>query len=109
MDRNDIIYQIEQRIDKHIEEIGLVAKGAIMVGIYAASKKILDRYFSQAAQYCKGEEDKSGCMRMYKIRGLKAQRKHILSGKVQCKDRDCYEYLDNKIAQIEAQIAKLGG
>lgn len=91
---------------------GAAAGTVAAIAIYKASKLIYRRKFSPAARACKDSEsmkEKTQCMKRYKISSLNAQKQYILTGKMDCSDRECYEYLDNKIAQIESEINKLKG
>lgn len=91
---------------------GAAAGTVAAIAIYKASKLIYKRKFSPAAKACKESEsikEKTECMKRYKIRSLTAQKQYILTGKMECSDRDCYSYLDNRIAEIESEINKLKG
>jgi len=111
MDRYELLNNLESSIKRRVvSELGLTATAGIGVAIFLASKKVLDRKFSPAARDCSDAEsikEKTRCMNAYKVRALKAQKQHILSGKMNCKDTDCYSYLDNRLAQIDSEIGKL--
>lgn len=119
MYRNHVLEQIETSIKRRIveqwpqEKVSELATSttlAIGAGIAAAAHLLYKRKISPAAQACEDAEDmneKTRCMNAYKVRALKAEKRHILSGKTKCSDTDCYSYLDNRISQIEAQINKL--
>jgi hypothetical protein len=122
MDRDELVNQIERAVKmriveqwspENVYEIGPITQAAISGSIlYAASKLIYKRKLSAAAQACRDSEsmqEKTECMRRYKIRALQSQKQYILSGKAKCSDTDCFSYLDNQIANIEAQVNKLKG
>jgi hypothetical protein len=86
---------------------GVGVSAAVVTAIILASRKLYQRHMTSAARACKGSEDKTNCIKREKIQALNAQKKYILTGRVKCQDGDCYTHLDNKIAQIESQIASL--
>lgn len=105
---NDILLKLEEAYNHRLNELALstyAAAGAAII-IWKESRKIYDKYFKVAVK-CAGAEEKSECVRQYKIRALKAQKKYMLSGRVKCDDADCFSYLDNKIAQIEGKLNSL--
>jgi len=106
--RLDTLNQLEEAYNHRLNELALstyAAAGAAVI-IWKESRRIYDKYL-KAAVKCAGAEDKSECMRSYKLQALKAQKKHILSGRVKCDDTDCFSFLDNKIAQLDSGIHKL--
>ena len=90
MYRDHIVEQIETSIKKRIveqwspEKVSELATSttlAIGAGIAAAAHLLYKRKVSPAAKACAEEEDmneKTRCMNAYKVRALKAEKRHIL-------------------------------
>lgn len=91
------------------------AAGVIAAAAALASYKVYKRFFSQAAQACKGKSgsEKTSCMNAYKAKGLNASKSELRRGLSKCaKSKDaakCKAAIQKKVLSLDAKIKGLTG
>jgi len=87
---------------------GVLAAAAAAAAAIAAGVMAYRRFFSKAAQACKGAADRSSCLQQYKVKAKQAQISAINAGKAKCaKTKDpakCKAKIDAKIAGLKSKM-----
>jgi hypothetical protein len=87
---------------------GAIAAAAGAAAALTAGVMAYRKYFSKAAQACKGAADKNACMAQHKIKAKQAQVSALNAGKAKCaktnKPEQCKIKIDGKINTLKAKM-----
>lgn len=90
------------------QQPGMVGAAVAAAAAIAAGVMAYRRFFSKAAQACKGAADRSSCLQQYKVKAKQAQISAINAGKAKCaKTKDpakCKAKIDAKIAGLKSKM-----
>lgn len=98
-------------VNKH-ETLVTYAVGAAAVSLaVAASIKIYNRFYSQAAKSCTDAKNKTECMTKFKIQAMQRAKAEITRGKAKCSQtknpEKCIEKMKKQLQNYDDKIASL--